>query len=203
MDAKEILDDAKAADNSRFDDPEFIFQIRRDMLKFATLQLRDHGLAEDAVQEALIAAHKNVNSFNRKSAFKTWVFAILKNKVVDILRKDIKEVTFSHFFEEDSDDISDVLFNNRGFWNSEERPAGWSEPMESVKNAQFWQIFEACLNGLPEKLSRIFMMREFVELESDEICQILNISTSNLHVMLYRARLRLRECLENKWFREE
>lgn len=187
----------KIGERSGFDDPEFISQIRRDMLKFASLQLRDEGLAEDAVQEALIAAHQNVTSFGRKSAFKTWVFAILKNKIIDILRKRQREVTVSQLSDDDAEDISDVLFNHRGFWHIDERPAGWSVPMESVKNEHFWRVFEACLDGLPEHLGRIFMMREFIELESNEICQTLNISTSNLHVILYRARLRLRECLDN------
>ena len=72
----------------------------------------------------------------------------------------------------------------------------------SVKNDHFWRVFETCLSGLPENQARLFMMREFLEFESGEICETLSITTSNLHVMLYRARLRLRECLENKWFLE-
>ena len=188
---------------NKFDDAEFMNKVRRDMHKFASLQLKDEGLAEDAVQEALIAAHKNRASFGRKSAFKTWVFAILKNKIIDILRKRKREINISEFSDDDSDDISDTLFNERGFWHLEERPIGWTAPMESVKDEHFWRVFETCLAGLPENLAQLFMMREFLELESNEICSTLDISTSNLHVMLYRARVRLRECLENKWFKQE
>jgi len=199
----ETTDKNTAKVESEFSDSALISQVRRDMFRFANLQLKDEGLAEDAVQEALIAAHQNRSSFNGESAFKTWAFAILKNKIIDILRKRARESSVSELFDDDADDISDVLFNQRGFWHAEERPAGWSAPMESVKDAHFWRVFEACINGLPENLGRIFMMREFLELDSDEMCSTLNISTSNLHVMLYRARIRLRECLENKWFKQE
>lgn len=203
MDTTDLKNSAVKNTSNKFSDAAFISQIRRDMFKFAVLQIKDEGLAEDAVQEALIAAHQNHSTFNGKSAFKTWVFAILKNKIIDILRKRVRESSVSELSDADSDDISDVLFNQRGFWHPEERPAGWSAPMESVKDAHFWRVFETCLEGLPENLGRIFMMREFLELESNEMCSTLNISTSNLHVMLYRARVRLRECLENSWFNQE
>lgn len=186
-----------------FDDSVFISQIRREMFRFAVLQLKDEGLAEDAVQEALIAAHQKQSTFNGKSAFKTWVFAILKNKIIDILRKRARDSMVSTLSDDDSDDMSDTLFNQRGFWNAGELPIGWTAPMESVKDDHFWRVFEICLTGLADNLSKIFMMREFLEMDSDEICSTLNISTSNLHVMLYRARIRLRECLENRWFKQE
>ena len=171
------------------------------MLKFATLQLRDEALAEDAVQEALMGALKNAKAFNRRSALKTWVFAILKNKIADVLRKGQRTLEASRLLRDNEEENNlDELFNSKGLWQVDERPAAWSQPMESVKSDHFWQIFEACLSGLPENQSRLFMMREFIELDSAEICENMNISTSNLHVMLYRARLRLRECLENHWF---
>jgi RNA polymerase sigma-70 factor (ECF subfamily) len=68
-----------------------------------------------------------------------------------------------------------------------------------VHDEQFWRVFDICLAGLPPEQGRVFMMREFIELDSDEICAALQLSTSNLHVLLYRARLRLRECLEDSW----
>ncbi len=172
------------------------------MLKFATIQLRDEALAEDAVQEALIGALKNAGSFNRRSALKTWVFAILKNKITDILRKGQRLVEAGRPYQDDEEDGLETLFDTKGFWQVDERPLSWSQPMESVKTDHFWRVFDTCLNGLPESQARLFMMREFLELESAEICETLNITTSNLHVMLYRARLRLRECLENRWFSE-
>lgn len=183
--------------------PDFLKGLRVQMLKFAILQLSDEQLAEDAVQEALIGALKNADSFNRRSALKTWVFAILKNKIADILRQRHRMIEASRLLREgEEEEDFDMLFNNKGRWNLDERPAAWGQPMESVENNHFWRVFETCLNGLPENQARIFMMREFLEFESQEICDIQEVTVSNLHVILYRARLRLRECLEHRWFQE-
>ncbi len=184
-------------------DPVFLKELRLQMLKFATLQLRDEALAEDVVQEALMGALKNAKSFGRRAALKTWVFAILKNKIADVLRKGQRMVEASQLLRDDEDEENlDQLFKANGFWQVHERPASWSQPMESVKSDHFWRVFETCLSELSENQARLFMMREFLELDSTEICTTLDITTSNLHVMLYRARLRLRECLENCWFNE-
>lgn len=189
---------------NHLNDPVFLEELRRQMHKFATLQLRDESLAEDAVQEALIGALKNAQSFGRRAALKTWVFSILKNKIADILRKGKRVVEASRLLRDNEDEENlEILFDNKGFWQEDERPVTWSQPMESVKNAHFWRVFETCLSGLPENQARLYMMREFIELDSTEICEMLQISTSNLHVMLYRARLRLRECLENRWYNHE
>ena len=195
--------DSRSDAEADLNDPAFLSELRAMMLKFAVLQLPDKQLAEDAVQEALIGALKNAASFGRRAALKTWVFAILKNKITDILRQRNKMPSISNMAREGEDEeISNHLFNKKGYWQHEERPATWSQPMESVKSDHFWRIFETCLEVLPENQARVFMMREFLEFDSKAICETLDISTSNLHVMLYRTRLRLRECLENKWFLE-
>ncbi|NMG73241.1 RNA polymerase factor sigma-70 [Aromatoleum diolicum] len=182
-------------------DDDFLEALRRQMLRFATLQLSDAHLAEDAVQEALIGALRNARSFSGRAALKTWVFAILKNKIADILRQRLRVVDASSLLREDDEDEDfSVLFNRRGFWQADEHPATWGNPHESLRESQFWRVFETCLEGLPGNQARVFMMREFIELDSSEICASVGITTSNLNVMLYRARMRLRECLENRWF---
>lgn len=184
-------------------DAEFLDDIRRQMLRFATLQLGDAHQAEDAVQEALIGALKNATSFGGRAALKTWIFAILKNKIADTLRQKQRTVNVSSLLrEEDEDEDLSELFDRKGFWQPDERPVAWGNPEISLREGQFWLVFEACLEGLPPKQARIFMMREFVELDPDEICATVELSTSNLHVLLHRARLRLRECIENKWYLE-
>ena len=92
------------------------------------------------------------------------------------------------------------MFKENGHWQPDDRPAQWGNPQAALQDQQFWIVFEACLDNLPPNQSRVFMMREFIELDSHEICRTLDISTSNLNVMLHRARLRLRECLANRWF---
>lgn len=168
-------------------DPSFLADLRTQMLKFAMLRLRDEAMAEDAVQDALIGALKNAGSFDQRSALKTWVFAILKNKISDMFRKGQRAIEI-----------------NRQFAITENDPsASWSQPIESVQNTQFWNVVDGCMGKLPEKQAQLFKMRELQDLGSDEIRATMNISTSNLHVMLYRARIRLRECLEHRWFDDE
>lgn len=182
-------------------DEKFLENLRLQMLKFATLQLSDSHLAEDAVQEALIGALRNAKTFAGQAALKTWIFAILKNKIADVLRQKQRLVYAGSLRQEDEEkeDFSE-LFNQKGMWQPDERPAGWGNPQDALHQSQFWLTFETCLEGLPGQQARVFMMREFIELDSDEICSTVGISTSNLNVMLHRARLRLRECLENRWF---
>lgn len=188
---------------SLLNDPEYLTSLRRQMLKFATQQLSDSQLAEDAVQEALIGALRNVGSFGRRAALKSWVFAILKNKIADVLRQKQRLIDISSLMHEDDEEEDfSALFNANGFWQADERPVAWANPEESVRESQFWLVFETCLENLPGNQARVFMMREFIELDSPEICSTVGITVSNLNVMLHRARLRLRECLENRWFAE-
>lgn len=181
---------------------EAIAALRPDFVRFARLQVRDPDVAEDLVQETLEAALNGIARFNGQSSLKTWTFGILKNKVVDHLRRRDRSIPFSQLTgdAEESDAVLDTLFNEKGFWNVEARPADWNEPEEALASQQFWMVFDACLNHLPENVSRVFMMREFLGFESGEICRQLDLSTTNCHVILHRARTRLRVCLEDKWF---
>ncbi|MBM7457002.1 RNA polymerase sigma-70 factor (ECF subfamily) [Oceanisphaera litoralis] len=173
--------------------------LRRQMLRFATLQLKDAALAEDAVQEALLGAFQYADSFTGRAAYKNWVFAILKHKIVDVIRKNQRLVTVSSLGNNDSPDLEERLFNRFGMWHKAERPVEWSAPESSREDDEFWALFALCLDKLPPNQGRTFMMREFVGLESPEICRELDLTVSNLNVLLYRARLRLRECLEDTW----
>lgn len=190
-----------AADAAILSDTAFLNDLRRQMIKFATLQLSNSHAAEDAVQEALMGALKNAGSFAGRAALKTWVFAILRNKIADTLRQKMRTVNASSLLREDDEgeDFSE-LFDHRGHWQADERPATWGNPHNALHQNQFWKVFEACLEGLPGNQARVFMMKEFVELETHEICTTVGITTTNLNVMLHRSRLRLRECLENNWF---
>jgi RNA polymerase sigma-70 factor (ECF subfamily) len=193
--------DQPSSTSQQFYDHQFIEDLRRQMLKFAIQQMGNEGLAEDAVQEALIGAFKNADSFKGKAAFKTWVFSILKNKIADSIRQRRHLVEPGRLVPGDEENENfEEFFDERGFWQPEERPMSWGNPEESVRNLHFWQVFEACLDHLPGQQGKVFMMREFIEMDSQEICDALGITLSNLNVMLYRARVRLRECIENKWF---
>ncbi|MDH2924718.1 RNA polymerase sigma-70 factor (ECF subfamily) [Nicoletella semolina] len=176
--------------------PEELETIRRQMLHFAKLQLQDIDLAEDVVQESLASAYKNASSFKGRAALKTWIFAILKNKIIDILHHQKRTVTLS---ELDTDNSSE-FFDKNGHWQQNMSPNEWRGIDSQIYQQEFWVIFDLCLNKLPPLQARVFMMREHLELTSQQICDECGISTANLHVLLYRSRLQLQRCLTKNWF---
>ncbi len=180
-----------------------LMSLRADMVRFAELQLRDRGMAEDLVHESIEAALRKSSSFNGRSSLKTWVFAILRNRIVDHLRQASRTVNMSSLAqaEEDWHDVFDAMFTAQGAWRQGPRPVAWPDPEESMQTRQFWTVFETCLDQLPPATGTVFMMREFLGFESDEICRQLSISTSNCHVILHRARLKLRGCMDTGWWR--
>lgn len=182
-------------------DPTELNALRGKMVKFASLQLGDPQLAEDAVQEALMGAFKNTAAYAGKASLKTWVFAILKNKITDLLRQRQRHLS-THQLMGDTDEEADLLelFDHHGMWASDERPATWGSPTETLQEKQFWKVFEMCLEDLSGQQARVFMMREYVGLDAREVCAEVGITSTNLNVILHRARLRLRECLEDHWF---
>ena len=180
-----------------------LVSLRRDMLKFARLQLRDDASAEDAVQEALAAALSGQKQFNNRAQLKTWVFAILKIKIIDIIRERIRSPGIAVTVEEIPEDAYDDRFNEGGFWQENTRPSSWGDPESSFSSQQFWQVFEICLTRLPENTARVFMMREMLGFETEEICKELAISPTNCWVVLHRARMGLRLCLDERWFNSE
>lgn len=191
-------------ESSKLKDLDYLKELQAQMQKFAEIQLGDHQLAEDAVQEALIGAMKNADSFGGKSAFKTWVFAILKNKIADILRKRHRTVEVTNLASNSMDEDEDFsnLFDEKGHWANGLAPTNWGDPEGSFKEDQFWVVLEMCLENLPERQAKVFMMREYIGLSSNEICEKEGVTVSNLHVTLYRARMRLQKCLEMRWFEE-
>jgi RNA polymerase sigma-70 factor, ECF subfamily len=171
---------------------------RRYLLRIATLQLRDSALAEDVVQDTLVAALQGERGFSGKSSLRTWLTGILKHKVVDAIRQKTRAPAFAAFDDECRLDDLDALFDETGHW--ENPPADWGNPESQLSQQQFFEVMQECLEKLPANTARIFVMREVMELETDEICTELTITANNLWVILHRARLSLRQCLEQHWF---
>lgn len=182
-------------------DATFLAGIRDEMLRFARLQLGNDDEAEDAVQEAMAGALKSAASFRAEAALKTWIIAILKNKVADILRqRQRRPLNASEMSTSGDEALLPSVFDHKGMWRDGARPARWEDPEADLNSSQFLAIFDACLNRLPPQQGRVFMMREIVELQTEEICLELGLSAGNVHVILHRARLALRACLEHNWF---
>jgi RNA polymerase sigma-70 factor (ECF subfamily) len=172
--------------------------MRPQLVRFAQLQLRNEALAEDAVQDALMAVLEKPDSFRAQSSLRTYVTGILKFKIIDSLRLASRERQVDTLDDESDDDALDALFLADG--HTREMPRQWGDPDATLEQKDFFRVLEVCLDKLPAQAARVFMMREWLELETDEICKELAISASNLWVILYRARLRLRECLDLNWF---
>ncbi len=162
------------------------------LYRFAVTRVADPDTAQDLVQEALVAAVQSYRQFEGRSAIKTWLTAILKRKIVDYYRR-----KRSHT-ETDIETISVDSFDDSGHWRT--LPNNWVvNPGAAYEQKEFMEVLYQCLANLPARLAEIFMLREFEEMDTEAICKQLDISESNSWVMLFRARMQLRKCLEHNW----
>jgi RNA polymerase sigma-70 factor (TIGR02943 family) len=169
------------------------------LMKFARLQLRNETWAEDAVSETVLAALARPQAFGNRSQLKTWLVGILKHKIIDALRQRSREVCQISDSDDSGADPLDYLgFKADGHYV--EAPAEWGNPEQLANSRQFFEVLEACVSHLPATQGRLFLMREWLELSSEEVCKALGLTSTNLYVQLHRARLRLRECLELNWY---
>lgn len=174
------------------------------LMRFARLQLRNQAWAEDAVSETMLAALAKPQAFAGKSQLRTWLVGVLKHKVVDALRANLREANFTDLARHEEGDGADMdLVEAIGFkpdGHFAEKPADWGHPDQDLSQRQFMAVMDACIAKLPSTQGRLFLMREWLELDADEVCKQLGITATNLYVQMHRARLRLRECLELNWF---
>jgi RNA polymerase sigma-70 factor (TIGR02943 family) len=166
------------------------------LVRYARLQLRDGAAAEDAVQEALLAALAGESGFGGRSNLRTWLTGILKHKIIDVVRKQARD---SAVLPQPDTAEFDALFDETGHWR--DAPSDWGDPHAAMTQKQFLAALELCLERLPVKTAQVFMMREHLGCETDEICKELGVTPTHCWVLLYRARMVLRECLERTWSR--
>jgi len=194
---------AEAKLQSVLSDPERWVELYGDYLfKYALIRLRDAGKAEDAVQETFLAALRGGKSFAGRAAERTWLVGILKNKICDHYRKASRETSFTDldFYADEEGERFVTAGLGKGGWIHELGPQEWPNPGQGLDNELFWKTFRDCSNKLPKNVAAVFNLREVDGIESKEICSLLNISENNLWVMLHRARMALRRCLETNWF---
>ena len=180
------------------EDPSVWVDLYGDYLyRFALARINDPTLAEDLVQETFLAALKSRRNFEMRSAAKTWLTAILKHKIVDCIRKRQRERIIDN--EEALDRNLEAFFSEDGNWKI--HPPKWeNNPVKHYEQKEFLDILFDCLSGIPQRIARIFMLREMEGLTTDEICKVMEISATNCWTMLYRARTALRSCLDLNWF---
>lgn len=183
-------------------DPETWVDQHGDYLfRYAMMRLRNKELAENMVQETFLAALKGKGSFSGRSSERTWMVGILKHKIIDHYRKDFREkpVTDLQNLQSEEEQTVDQFYDAMD--NPRKYPKDWMPDQEAVLNSkEFWSVLHGCMDKLPKTTSAAFAMRELDDMDTPGICKELGISSTNLWVMLHRARLQLRECLERNWF---
>lgn len=163
---------------------------------YAVQRVRDREGASDLVQETFLAAWRNVDAYNGEASVKTWLFTILKNKIIDHYRKAANRQTA--IIKSDND----PFFDEADHWKDGLCPQDWGASPESRMNTkEFYTVFDGCKAKLKEIYSAVFSMKYLDDLQSEEICKVLNITASNYWVIIHRAKTQLRACLETNWFK--
>jgi RNA polymerase sigma-70 factor (ECF subfamily) len=170
------------------------------LYRYAVARVGRRDVAEDLVQETFVAALQAADRFRRESTERTWLIGILRHKLLDWRRRQGRQEPTGAFSE--PDEVIDQWFDDRGWWRTP--PKDWTVDADSlIEKEEFWEVFRRCLDGVPERVGQVFAMRVIDETSSEDICKALNLSPTNLWVMLHRARGRLRKCLESNWFVRE
>lgn len=183
-------------------EPETWLNDYGDMLyRYALLRVRSEATAEDLVQDTLLAGLQGFQNFTGQSTVRTWLVGILKHKIIDHFRKNRHET--STLSDSDmGDDLLAYQFDQQGNWQVS--LVEWATPDKSLDNEQFWQVFNDCLSRLPKNMADLFILRTLEDLSSEDCCKVLGLdSTNRLWVTLSRTRLKLRQCLDTRWFTKE
>jgi RNA polymerase sigma-70 factor, ECF subfamily len=166
------------------------------LFRYARRRLYSNELAEDAVQECLLAALKSREGYAGASSERTWLTGILKHKIVDLIRRQAREVTAPSGTGESDESDWEALFDRSGHWLETFRD--WGDPASELEKSRIREALDECFRRLKPAQAQIFSLRELSGLSNEEICKELDISQTNAWVMLHRARLSLRECLDGR-----
>lgn len=171
------------------------------LFRYAVSRVHNEAVAEDLVQDTLLAAMTSADTFKGGSTEKTWLIGILRHKILDFFRKSTRDQQLNRDWSDLSRD-TDHDFDEHGSWKAP--ISDWATPEESLTQGEFWEVFNGCLDKLPENLRTPFALRELEGLDSETLVETLNISTkNNLWVILSRARKSMRRCLQTRWFELE
>jgi len=170
------------------------------LFRYANSRLRDANAAEEVVQETFLNGVKYQGQYSGKGAEQAWLLGILKRKIIDYVRKRNKQNQATPY--EDDHDPTNQLFDEKGNWKLAAIP--WSKrPDENMESAELWRVVRDCMAHLPSNQADVFMLSVMEDMDSEEICQELSITPSNLWVRMHRARLGLAKCVGAKWFNSD
>lgn len=169
------------------------------LFRYALSRIRDERAAEDLIQDTLIVAFKSRDKFKGESSELTWMIGILRNKIFEHLRRQSREVPLDP--SEDGDEREDANFENGRHWKPEHAPRDWgNEPVHKAESAEFSAALRGCLDALTPNVARAFVLREMEGVGHRECAEAMGVPPGRLAVLLYRARMRLRRCLERNHF---
>jgi RNA polymerase sigma-70 factor (ECF subfamily) len=169
------------------------------MYQYTLPRVKDCEIAQDMVQETFLSGLKGLAGYKGEASEKNWLFTILKNKIIDFYRKRAKEE--SVFQMPDLKLIDDEWFNVEGGWAENRMPHDWQASDTPVERKEIQKIINWCKNHLKELQQHVFTLKYMEDLDSVEICKVLNISSSNYWVLIHRARLQMRDCVEKYWLK--
>jgi RNA polymerase sigma-70 factor (ECF subfamily) len=170
------------------------------MLRFAQLHLQPREEAEDAVQDALLAA---LGLMQAPEDPRRYLFGILKHKITDRLRQKYRHgrhLVSAQDGETPDEAFDAALFDDTGHWAEGMAPAAWAQPEAQLQSEQFFVVVDACVSKLPKKAARVFSMKELLDCDAEEVCQALSLSKADYWQCMSRARKQLQLCLDQQWF---
>ena len=174
------------------------------LYSFAYARLRKEEVAEDLVQDTFFSALRAKDTFLNNASEKTWLISILKRKIIDYYRKKSTQNELNIFDKDTKDDFMNHFFESEGkpgHWTEAAGPQQWGGDFGTqVESDEFYTILKNCLGKLPEKWAAVFTLKNMEDLDSEEICKELQIAPSNYWVIMHRAKLQLRECMDINWF---
>ncbi len=168
-----------------------------DLFAYALSKVSDKATAEDIVQNTFLSAFESYDKFENKSGAKTWLFSILKHKIADYYRQKYKQVEHHSV-----DGTADALFDENGRLKAPCSSIQWRMNDELLDDKEFLQALQHCIEGLPKKMSTVVELKYLNGgTDSGSVCQQLNITQANFWQIMHRAKLLLKTCIENKWFK--
>jgi len=198
-----VQSSSKPAGKPSLDPERWVGEHGDELYRYALSRVTQPETAKDLVQETFLAAWRSSEQFAGKSSERTWLFRIMRNKIADHYRKKRPEFAVDNLNE--LAELEQKQFQqtgmHRGAWAAAVSPRKWEDATQSMQTAEFWKIVHQCADKLPSKVATVFTMREIDGQSSDEICAALEINRSHLGVLMHRARLAMRRCLELNWFR--
>jgi len=178
----------------QLDPKKWIDNYADQLYAFCQTRINSSNISEDLVQETFLSAWKAKETYKADASEKNWLFAICKNKIIDHYRKN-----HGNFISREND-ITDTYFNSEEHWTAEKEPNDWGiNGIAHVEKKEFYQVLAKCKQKLKELQQQVFVLKYIEDFDSDQICKILGITSSNYWVLIHRAKLQLRSCLEKNW----